>query len=103
MIFENTIQGYKNPVLLILEWGTPDRYKTEYSALDQIHELYIWNNQVKGGHVQPIVDINGVGFIELGRDYFTEALSGYKPYPFPHPLASDGPFDAEAWLPVISP
>ena len=103
VIFENTIQGYKNSVLLILEWGTPDMFKEEYPALDQIHELYIWGNQVKGGSSDPQVDQTGVGFIELGRDYFTVPLEGYQPYAYPHPLTSGGEYDTEAWPPVVSP
>jgi len=103
VIFENTIQDYKNPILLILEWGTPDRYKAEYPALDQIQELYIWDNQITGGPSEPQVDETGVGFIEAGRDYFTEPLPGYVPYAYPHPLASAGPFDAVPWPPAASP
>ena len=99
VIFENTIRGYKNPILLILEWGTPEIYKAEYPAVDQIQELYIWDNQIEGGPSEPQVDETGVGFIELGRDYFTQPLTGYAPYTYPHPLASGGPFDAEPWPP----
>jgi hypothetical protein len=99
VIFENIIRDYKNPILLILEWGTPDSYKAEYPALDQIQELYIWNNQIEGGTSEIQVDETGVGFIEAGRDYFTEPLSGYMPYEYPHPLAIGGSFDAEPWPP----
>jgi hypothetical protein len=100
VIFENTIRDYKNPILLILEWGTPDMYKAEYPALDQIQELYIWDNLITGGPSEPQVDETGVGFIEPGRDYFTEPLPGYVPYVYPHPLASGGPFDLDPWPPI---
>jgi hypothetical protein len=103
VIFENSIQGYKNPILLILEWGTPEKSKAEYPALDQIQGLYIWDNQIKGGHPVPLVDETGVGFIEEGRDYFTQPLAGYIPYAYPHPMAKDGPFDAQPWLPTVTP
>lgn len=99
VIFENTIKGYQNPILLILEWGTPDSLKGEYPAFDQIQELYIWDNQIKGGRSKPQVDQTGIGFIEAGRDYFTEAKPGYVPYEYPHPLASGGAFDSEPWPP----
>jgi hypothetical protein len=99
VIFENTIQDYKNPLLLILEWGTPDSYKAEYPAKDQVQELYIWDNQITGGPSEPQVDETGMGFIETGRDYFTEPLPGYVPYVYPHPLASGGPFDLDPWPP----
>lgn len=97
VIFENTIRDYKNPILLILEWGTPDDYKSKYPALDQVQDLYIWDNQITGGHSEPQVDETGVGFIEAGRDYFTEPLPGYMPFVYPHPLASGGPFDLDPW------
>lgn len=103
VIFENTIQGYKNPILLILEWGTPENYKSKYPAVDQVQELYIWNNQIKGGHSEPQVDETGVGFIEAGRDYFTVPLPGYVPFEYPHPLASGGTFDGEDWPPSSQP
>jgi hypothetical protein len=103
VIFENTIQGYKNPILLILEWGTPENYKSEYPAMDQVQDLYIWNNQIKGGHSEPQVDETGVGFIEAGRDYFIEPLPGYVPFEYPHPLASGGTFDGEPWPPSSQP
>jgi len=99
VIFNNMIVGYKNPILLILEWGTPDAYKARYPALDQIQDLYIWDNQIKGGPTEPQVDETGLGFIEQGRDYFTQPLTGYIPYIYPHPLASGGPFDTEPWPP----
>jgi hypothetical protein len=100
VIFENTIKGYKNPILLILEWGTPDMYKASYPAFDQVQELYIWDNQIKGGPSEPQVDETGIGFIEAGRDYFTEPKPGYVPYEYPHPLASGGLFDADPWPPI---
>jgi hypothetical protein len=100
VIFENTIRGYKNPILLILEWGTPETYKAEYPALDQIHDLYIWGNQVTGGPSAPQVDETGVGFIEASRDFFTVPMPGYTPYVYPHPLAQGGSFDADPWPPT---
>ena len=95
VIFENTIEDYDNPILLILEWGTPNALKAEYPAFDQVQELYIWDNQITGGPSEPQVDETGVGFIEADRDYFTTPKPGYVPYEYPHPLAHGGPFDAD--------
>jgi hypothetical protein len=100
VIFENTIEDYENPILLILEWGTPDSLKAKYPALDQVQELYIWDNQITDGPPEPQVDETGVGFIEAGRDYFNEPKPAYVPYEYPHPLASGGVFDADPWPPV---
>lgn len=99
VVFENTVEDYKNPILLILEWGTPDIYKAEYPARDQVQQLYIWNNQITGGSSEPQVDETGVGFIVVNRDYFTGPLPGYVPYEYPHPLADGGSFDAVPWPP----
>lgn len=100
MIFENTLQGYKNPILLILEWGTPESNKAKYPAQDQIHNLYIWGNQITGGSTGPVVDETGMGFIEAGRDYFMEPMPGYSPYTYPHPLVGSSPFDTYPWPPA---
>jgi len=43
------------------------------------------------------VDETGASFIELGRDFFTEAKPGYVPFAYPHPLAVNGPFNLEPW------
>lgn len=100
VIFENTIKDYDNPILLILEWGTPDALKSEYPAFDQVHDLHIWDNQITGGPTQPQVDETGIGFIKAGRDYFTDVKPGYVPYEYPHPLASGGTFDGIPWPPT---
>ena len=83
-----------------MEWGTPEIYKAKYPALDQIHDLYIWGNQITGGSSKPILDETGVGFIDVGRDYILEPLPGYTPYEYPHPLVGNGPYDAGPWPPV---
>jgi hypothetical protein len=77
--------------------------KAEYPALDQVQELYIWDNTIQGGHAEPEVDETSLGFIQLGRDYFTQPFVGYVPYLYPHPLAGDGPFDNTPWPPALSP
>jgi Right handed beta helix region len=99
VIFENTIRDYKNPILLILEWGTPNSYKSKYPAFYQVQELYIWDNKITGGPSEPQVDETGVDFIKAGRDYFTKPMPGYVPYVYPHPLTGGGPFDNIPWPP----
>jgi hypothetical protein len=101
VIFENTIKGYKKPILLILEWGTPDSLKAEYPAIDQVHDLYIWDNQILGGHSKPRVDKTGVGYIEVGRDYFTSPKPGYVPYSYPYPSVGKGALDSMPWPPGV--
>jgi hypothetical protein len=98
-IFGNTIKGFKNPILLILEWGTPDSLKAEYPAFDQVHDLYIWDNLISGGPSKPRVDETGKGFIEPERDYFTEAKPGYEPSAYPHPLVIGGVVADTPWPP----
>jgi hypothetical protein len=93
VVFGNTIKGYRNPVLLVVEWGTPEALKSTYPAFDQIRDLWIWDNTDGRGTAEPVVDETAVGWVEEGRDYFTDPKPGYKPYIYPHPLAQGGPFD----------
>jgi hypothetical protein len=93
VIFDNTIKGFQNPVLLVLEWGTPDYLKSSYPAKDQIRDLWIWDNDTSGGPSEPVVDETATGFVDQGRDFFTEPKPGYAPFAYPHPLAQGGPFD----------
>jgi hypothetical protein len=99
VIFGNTISGYKNPILLILEWGTPDMLKSKYPAFEQVQEMYIWENQSNGHPAEPQVDETGTGFIQAGRDYFLESKPGYVPYQHPHPLTGGGLYDSTPWPP----
>lgn len=89
VIFGNVIRAFENPILLVLEWGTPALHKADYPARDQIRELWIWENEIEGGPSEPQIDGQALGFIEEGRDYFLEPKPGYEPYPYPHPLATD--------------
>ena len=93
VIFRNTLRGFRAPILLILEWGTPESQKASYPALDQIRELWLWDNATPSGAVVPLLDAEAKGFIRAGRDYFATAKPGYEPYPYPHPLTAGGPFD----------
>lgn len=86
VIFDNTINGYRNPILLILEWGTPEYLKSNYPAKDQIREMWIWSNESAGRRVQPRVDGEATGFLEKGRDFWTAPKPEYIPYDYPHPL-----------------
>jgi len=85
VIFENDLRGFSRPILLILEWGTPEQLKSSYPAQDQIRNLWIWGNRIHGGKPVPVIDPEASGFIEQGRDYFTQPKPGYEPYPYPHP------------------
>lgn len=87
VIFGNTIRGYRNPILLILEWGTPKSLKASYPAKDQIREMWVWDNTSGGRATEPRIDPEATGFLKEGRDYWTEPKPGYNPYEYPHPLA----------------
>jgi len=93
VIFGNTIKGYRNPILLVAEWGTPDALKSSYPAFDQINDLWLWDNSDGRRAVGPVVDETATGLVKEGRDYFTDPQSGYTPYTYPHPLAQGAQFD----------
>jgi hypothetical protein len=76
VIFGNTLHGFSRPVLLVLEWGMPESLKATYPAEGHIRELWIWDNQAYGGLAAPQIDQDARGFIQPGRDYFTEARPG---------------------------
>jgi hypothetical protein len=73
VIFGNTLRGFRNPLLLILESGTPEGRKASYPADDQIRDLWIWDNEIQGGSSAPQIDQEAKGFVEEGRDYFRQA------------------------------
>ncbi len=56
----------------------------------QVNNLYIWNNANAG-----TVAVESIGFTQndvlLNTHYFLSSMPGYTPYPYPHPLANDGP------------
>ena len=89
VVFENTIHGYDHPILLVIEWGTPDQLKKTYPVPDQVQNLWIWDNRADGGLAVPEVHKNAEGMIREGRDYFTDRKPGYVPFPYPHPLTVD--------------
>ena len=93
VIFNNTIIGYRNPILLVVEWGTPEALKSSYPAFDQMNDLWIWDNTDGRGAVEPVVDETAIELVGQGRDYFIDTARGYEPYLYPHPLAQGGPFD----------
>ena len=76
----------------LLEDPPPSHPLTAYPALDQIgnpDDLYIWNNTSTGDSVykNPTSNSRGIDYwLTLGRDYFTTAKPGYRPYAYPHPL-----------------
>ena len=79
VIFENEIiSGNTYPIVLTNDSGGPP-----YPALDQIRELYVWNNTFEGS---PAVPVDWAEVVEEGRDYFNYERPGYKPYIYPHPL-----------------
>ena len=93
VVFDNTIKGYRNPISLVVEWGTPETLKSSYPAFDQIGDLWLWENTDGRGALEPVVDETAVGLVEKGRDYFTDPKPGYAPQSYPHPLVQGGPFD----------
>jgi hypothetical protein len=66
-------------------------------CLDQINNVYIWNNSFNGNAIDVLkvyVDDSGqtndyrAEDIVKDRNYFFSEMTDYKPYPYPHPLTS---------------
>jgi hypothetical protein len=91
LIFENTIKGYKQAIVLCLEFGTPPKLKKSYPARDQIRDMWAWKNTSNGRPVRPTIFHNAKNFIKLDRDYHLKPRPGYQPYTYPHPLTKARP------------
>ncbi|MBC7871863.1 MAG: hypothetical protein H7Y09_13550 [Chitinophagaceae bacterium] len=77
VIFNNTVaSNIAYPVMLEIEGAACGTYP----ATGQIRQAWIWNNGKVSNHCS--------NSIQLGRDYYNSAKSGYVPYAYPHPLRS---------------
>jgi hypothetical protein len=95
-IWGNSWSGVSHGVILYLENPPSSHPLTSYAALDQIgykNDLYLWSNTSSGDtvYLNPTSNAKGIDYwIKQGRDYYLNAISGYKPYTYPHPLRSAG-------------
>jgi len=89
VIFNNTIINYSQPIGLTLEAGTPPEGRISYPWLDQVKDMYIWDNRDEFGNLL-IAQVSNYDkakeYIVEGRDYFSQKKLGYVPYTYPHPL-----------------
>jgi hypothetical protein len=77
VIFDNTVaSNIAYPVTLEIEGATCGTYP----ATGQIHQAWITSSGTITNQCS--------ASIQLNRDYYTTAKSGYVPYPYPHPLRS---------------
>jgi hypothetical protein len=88
VIFNNTLSGGMTtaPIMLVNDSGDGP-----WPALDQIRELYLWENYYEGSLTTPTnwstSAADGDGrIVQEGRDYFNSPRPGYTPYTYPHPL-----------------
>lgn len=84
-IFENEIVGVRHPILLFLEWGTPESAKQSYPAPEQVHGLYVWGNRVPAGTTEVVESNDSRGFVQRNRDYHLTRPANYTPFTYPHP------------------
>lgn len=87
VIFDNIFHGdFVSPVHLMHEGRGGDGV-CEYPCVDQIRELYIWNNTLNGKPVN--IKVRHPAIIQTDRDYFLMKKPGYKPFIYPHPLTKN--------------
>jgi MYXO-CTERM domain-containing protein len=100
VIFENTVEDFQNAVALVLESGSDT---ASYPVADQVHELWIWgNNLVDTASEVTVISMGGVDggtatareFIQEDRDFFLSAKAGYVPHAYPHPYRGEAAGDA---------
>jgi hypothetical protein len=73
--------------------ATPSYFSTWYPLPGQIRGTYLWNNILGGVNQSPTIEPDSYvsQYIQANRDFWVStsqpsALSGYTPYPYPHPL-----------------
>jgi len=97
VVFDNSFTGrFALPICLAnyksfrsSTGGTgPTNYgETDYPCIDQINNLYIWNNTTNGALMNAIIQDRGweQTHIQEGRDYFHSTAPTYVPLTYPHP------------------
>jgi len=94
VIFNNTMTDATYAIILQVENGAIEMSGGQYPALDQIHDMWIWNNTTDGMGMGDIYLYGEEDFIQIDRDFFLRApsheLDGfiYTPYIYPHPLVT---------------
>ena len=73
--------------------GSTNEFNTWYPLPGQIRGTYLWNNILGGVNQSPTIEPDSYvsQYIQANRDFWVStsqpsALSGYTPYPYPHPL-----------------
>ena len=85
VIFNNNIYGGIStaPIMLVNDSGG-----LPYPALDQIRELYLWNNKYEDNPTIP-TNWSSDRVVQENRDYFNYEHPDYTPYTYPHPLRNE--------------
>jgi hypothetical protein len=104
VFFNNTFSGQINRPITFADYNSfnindyTDKTSSaikclNYPAFDQINNFYVWGNTLNGNPLhdnspQPYVQDRGLerDHLQLNRDYFDNAMPGYTPLVYPHPL-----------------
>ncbi len=93
VIFDNNLSGDYTYPLVLEDYRSFNKngssyYCDSYPCIDQIHELYIWNNHISGKLITAFIQNRGLtrNHIQEGRDFFLHKKVDYRPFTYPHPL-----------------
>lgn len=93
VIFNNKLTGDFTYPIVLEDYRSFNKkgsryYCESYPCIDQIQQLYIWNNTASGKNAVPYIQNRGLtrAHIKEGRDYFLQENRNYKPFTYPHPL-----------------
>lgn len=96
VIFDNNLSGDFTYPLVLEDYRSFNKngssyYCESYPCIDQIHELYIWNNYFSGKLITPFIQNRGLTreHIKEGRDFFLNKKGDYRPFTYPHPLTKN--------------
>ncbi len=83
VIYNNTVTGYTDAVIVTLEEGQNNSYPQTH----QCHRVYVWGNTGQSGvEVKTGTWVPSSNAIQGGRDWYNSAKPGYTAYTYPHPL-----------------
>ncbi|MFH0925536.1 MAG: putative Ig domain-containing protein [bacterium] len=86
VIFNNTFKDYADISSIRFQMESGQMDTGPYPRPGQVNNVWIWNNNLEGNLVEPVVRDGHEEYIQKDRDYFCKIKPGYQPYPYPHPL-----------------
>ncbi|MBN1181537.1 MAG: T9SS type A sorting domain-containing protein [Bacteroidales bacterium] len=96
VVYNNEFINFRYAVRFTMETGSVQPAGGIYPGIDQIHDMWVWNNQLTETPELILLNANNADMlIQEDRDYYLRQPSydedgfTYHPYIYPHPLIND--------------